>query len=291
MNRPEITVIPCNPSMAGVAEVLPDVVFSTETGVELKMQILTPWRDPERETSIPRRPLIVFVQGSAWTFPNVYYELPQLGQYAQAGYVVATVTHRNCQQGHPYPAFLQDVKTAIRFLRKNADVYGVDPDRVCVFGTSSGGNTALLVGLTEDDPSLITGEHAGYGVGVQLVVECFGPTDLVAMVRQRYTDEQDQPGNLFHDLCGGKVAEHMDVMRAMSPCHRVAAGKAYPPFLIIHGDADPVVPYEQGLAIYDKLLAVGADARMICVGGAPHEGPFWSQRLHGMILGYLNEKL
>ena len=77
----------------------------------------------------------------------------------------------------------------------------------------------------------------------------------------------------------------------MSPYYQVEEGKAYPPFLLLHGDADPVVPYEQGVKMYDRLLAAGCDAQMVCIGGAPHEGSFWSQRLQGLILGYLNERL
>ena len=122
MNRPDIPVIPCNPALDGLAKVIPDVVFSQAQGQALKLQLLLPWRAQEVGNT-RRYPLIVFVQGSAWTFPDVYFELPQLGQYAQAGYVVATVTPRHGLEGHPFPAYLQDVKTAIRFLRKHAAEY------------------------------------------------------------------------------------------------------------------------------------------------------------------------
>lgn len=291
MNRPDIPVIPCNAELDGLARVVPDVVFSTATGQDLKLQLLLPWRANQEGKLEKRYPLIVFVQGSAWTFPDVYFELPQLGQYAQAGYAVATVTHRNCLEGHPFPAYLQDVKAAIRFLRTHAGDYAIDPERVCIWGTSSGGNTALLVGLTGDDPAFETAEHPGVSSSVQLVVECFGPTDTLQMVREQYSDQEDQPGSIFYGLCGGKVAQHEDVLRAMSPYYHVQPGRAYPPFLLLHGDADPVVPYEQGLKMYDRLLGAGCDARMVCIGGAPHEGSFWSQRLHGLILGYLSERL
>lgn len=73
------------------------------------------------EAAPPKRPLIVFVQGSGFTHPWIYPEIPQLARYAQHGYVVAAVTHRSCLEGHPFPAYLQDVKTAIRFLRRHAE--------------------------------------------------------------------------------------------------------------------------------------------------------------------------
>src|SRR5690606_6431839 len=114
--------------------------------------IMVPWyeKTDSLEDEVPRRPLIVFLQGSGWTFPDVNYEIPQLAEYARNGYVVATITHRSYKDGYPAPAFLQDAKTAIRFLRKNANVYGIDPNRVCFWGTSSGGNTAMLVAMTGD---------------------------------------------------------------------------------------------------------------------------------------------
>ena len=158
MSYLKIKTLKNNPKLEGMALFIPDVVFSTATGVELKMQLMIPWNDDTTQPEIPRRPLIVFLQGSGWTFPNVNYQIPQLCEYARMGYVVATITHRSIKDGYPAPAFLQDAKTAIRFLRKNADVYGIDPNRICFWGTSSGGNTALLVTMTGDDPRYKTKE-------------------------------------------------------------------------------------------------------------------------------------
>ena len=179
MGERNITYFDSNPDLIGMADLYPDITYSTAQGQELKLTLLTPWRDRDHESAPPRHPLIVFVQGSAWTFPNVNYEIPQLAAWARAGYVVATVTHRNRLEGHPFPAFLEDVKTSIRFLRKNADTYGLDPHRVCIWGTSSGGNTALLVGLTGNDPAFKTQEYPEESDGVQLVIDCFGPTDMI----------------------------------------------------------------------------------------------------------------
>lgn len=84
----EVKVIKNNPALKGMAVMIPDIVFSTAQGSDLKMQLLKPWAD-ETLKEQPKYPLIVFVQGSAWTFPDVYYELPQLAQFAREGYVVA----------------------------------------------------------------------------------------------------------------------------------------------------------------------------------------------------------
>ena len=285
MEYPEIRHVASNPSLDGLAEAIPNVVYSTATGVDITLTLLLPWGARERGD---RLPLIVFIQGSAFTFPNVGYELPQLGWYARQGYVVATVTHRSCMDGHPFPAYLEDVKTAVRFLKRHADEYAIDPNRVCAWGTSSGGNTALLLGLTADDPTYKTGEYAEESDQVNLVVECFGPTDLVKVMNE-INVETLPLDDIFFALAKG--LDMREVLHEMSPVNHLSPGKAYPPFLLIRGDADDVVPYDQMVLMYRALLDHGADARAICVDGAPHEGSFWSRELHDIILNYIREKL
>lgn len=285
MKYPEIRHVPQNPSLAGLAEAIPNIVYSTATGVDIVLTLLLPWGARERGE---RLPLIVFIQGSAFTFPNVGYELPQLGWYAQQGYAVATVTHRSCMDGHAFPAYLEDTKTAVRFLKSHAGEYAIDPARVCAFGTSSGGNTALLLGLTGDDPAFKTDEYADQSDKVNLVVECFGPTDLVK-VMEEIGVETLPLDDIFYALSKGR--DMRQVLYEMSPLSRLSPGKAYPPALLIHGDADDVVPYDQMVLMYHALVDHGADARAICVDGAPHEGSFWSRELHEIILSYIREKL
>lgn len=291
MTYPEIKTLKNNPKLEGMAMLVPDVVFSTATGIELKMHIIMPWRENtnEVESQIPRRPLIVFLQGSGWTFPNVNYEIPQLAEYARMGYVVATITHRNFKDGYPAPAFLQDAKTAIRFLRKNANEYGIDPNRVCFWGTSSGGNTAMLVAMTGDDPRYKTDEYSEFSDSVSLAIECFGPTDLITLLdKNRHIPDIDE---LVNDFIGGNVSEHTNMLKQMSPLLIIEKGKKYPPLLLIHGDADSVVPYEQGENMYKALIKNGNDAEMIRVENGPHEGSFWSRELHAEIMNFIKRKL
>lgn len=292
MGYPEIKTLKNNPTLEGMAYFIPDVVFSTATGVELKMQLMLPWSDDTAQSEIPRRPLIVFLQGSGWTFPNVNYQIPQLCEYARMGYVVATITHRSIKDGYPAPAFLQDAKTAIRFLRKNADTYGIDPNRVCFWGTSSGGNTALLVAMTGDDPRYKTEEYAEFSDSVSVAIECFGPTNLFALAENaQLQTEMPEADELIRAFVGGDPSEHEDLIRQMSPQLIIEKGKKYPPILIIHGDADPIVPYSQGENMYKALIDNENDVEMIKVENAPHEGSFWSRELHAEIMNFLKRKL
>lgn len=285
MQYPEIISIPNNPALRGQAGVVPDVVYSTATGQDLTLTLLMPWA--VEGAPLPRRPLIVFVQGSGWTSPDIQYQLPQLARYAQFGHIVATVTHRDSTQGHAFPAYLQDVKTAIRFLRHNADTWGIDPERICLFGTSSGGNTALLAGLTADDPRYKTDEYADQSDGVRCVISCFGPANLNTLIAGHEQEFSQNP--VYTGLLGGWQLD--DVLRGMSPQLEIMPGKACPPILLAHGDRDELVPFAQSEAMYHALLDAGCRAQLIRVIGAGHEGSFWSNRLHGLFADFMREHL
>ncbi|NLN64646.1 MAG: prolyl oligopeptidase family serine peptidase [Clostridiaceae bacterium] len=287
MMKRKIKTLNYNPALKGMAAFVPDVVFSNAGGVELKMQMIKPWEDQDNPVK-QKRPLIVFLQGSAWTFPDVNYEIPQLAEFARKGYVVATITHRNYQDGYPAPAFLQDAKTAIRFLRKNADEYNIDPNRICFWGTSSGGNTALLVALTGDDPRYKTEEYAEHSDSVKVAVACFGPTNLVRLAK--IVAESDEP-SLFEGLAGGKLSDHMELIEDLSPILILKKNREYPPILLLHGDADMLVPYDESVNMYNALLDGGYDAEMIRVKNAPHEHSFWSPELIDVIADFIERKI
>ena len=278
-----------NPTLDGLAEISPDIVYSNAGGKNLTLRVIYPWRN---EANAGRRyPLILFVQGSGWTFPNINYEIPQLSWYARHGYVVATVTHRNCYDGFPFPAFLQDVKCALRYMRAHADDWSIDPERVTVFGTSSGGNTALLVGLTGDDPRYKTDEYADQSDAVSAVVECFGPTDMFDL--NDYHTGGTGTMDLVYKLLGDPETEEAKALaREMSPLYLVKDGISYPPVMILHGDADHIVPYEsQGVRMAERLDEAGADVTLIRVEGADHEGDFWSDELHDIILEFIDRHM
>ena len=279
----------CNPTLDGLARLSSNIVYSTETGVELTMDLLLPWNVAEVEVSQKKHPLIVFVQGSAWTTPDREFEIPQLSAYAREGYVVATVGHRDYTKGYPFPAYLQDVKCAIRFLRKNADVYRIDSDRVAIWGTSSGGNTALLVGLTADDPRYETNEYTGYSDAVKAVVSCFGPTDIQAIAEERKEHPDFLP--MLTGLFGPDPDKWEEGEKEMSPVCHVKQGKKYPPFLLLNGDKDQLVNYSQMETMYHKLIDCGASAEAWRIEGAVHEGNFWSSDVHEVIGKFLKENL
>lgn len=297
-----IKTIPYNPALDGIAEVTPDIVYATEAGrspagsQELTLRIVKPWKNKLNEDRT--YPLIVFIQGSGWTFPNVNYHLPQICPFAAAGYVVATVTHRSTADGHPSPAFLRDVKSAIRYLRAHAEEHQIDPTRVAAWGTSSGGNTALLLGLTGDDPRYVSDVHPEQSDAVKAVVDVFGPTDMMSLFVGRHGDVEtaqlDPGAEAYYNRILGKpwnTPEGRAAADTMSPLQILREGMALPPMQLLYGDADPVVPFDQGERMYEKLCALGYDAEFVRVTGAEHEGNFWSQAVLDEIRAWLDARM
>ncbi len=285
----KFTSIKNNPELEGFSSWVRDVTFSTQTGTELKMQILVPWGADLPANSKKQWPCVVFVQGSGWKFPDVAYELPQLGELSRKGYVVATVTHRSAEDGHKAPAFLEDVKTAIRFLRKNSAQYHIDSDRIGIWGTSSGGNTALLVGLTGNDPVYRTDEYADYSDAVKMVVECFGPANLLSMKQPGNLSEED--ASFVLNLFGKDPEEQMKRASLMNPIEKIIPGKKYPPFMILHGDKDDIVPYSQSEEIAKALCENDVHTEFVRVEGASHEGSFWSRKLLSLVHDFIGRTL
>lgn len=279
-----------NPGLTGQVRLIDNVTYAAVDGRPLKMAILEPWtqRFPLKYHLSPR-PLIVFVQGSSWRVGKMGEQIPQLVQFVKAGYVVATVQHRNTLDGYPFPAFLEDVKTAIRYLRRRAVKFAIDPDRVTIWGTSSGANAAMLVGLTGDDPRYAGHLYRTESDRVNAVVSCFAPMDVL----DTFDYTAAVPGSELLKFCllGMDRKKWPEIAKEMSPLDQVKPGQDYPPFLLFHGDADKVVPYQQMVKMYDKLEADGYDVAAYRVKGANHEKDFWSERVYQTVLEFLDKKV
>lgn len=279
-----------NPGLTGQVRLIDNVTYAAVDGRPLKMAILEPWtqRFPLKYHPAPR-PLIVFVQGSSWRVGKMGEQIPQLVQFVKAGYVVATVQHRNTLDGYPFPAFLEDVKTAIRYLRRRAVKFAIDPDRVAIWGTSSGANAAMLVGLTGDDPRYAGHLYRTESDRVNAVVSCFAPMDVL----DTFDYTAAVPGSELLKFCllGMDRKKWPEIAKEMSPLDQVKPGQDYPPFLLFHGDADKVVPYQQMVKMYDKLEADGYDIAAYRVKGANHEKDFWSERVYQTVLEFLDKKV
>jgi acetyl esterase/lipase len=174
------------------------------------------------------------------------------------GVVVASIDYR-LSPGTPWPAQIEDAKCAVRFLRTHAADLGIDPSRIGVWGSSGGGHLVSLLGLTGPKDGFDHGQYLNQSSAVQAVVDMFGPSDLNDL------DDSDPFGRFILQIALGSSAE---VRRSASPITYVAPDA--PPFLILHGTEDTMVPPHQSAELAQHLHAAGVPATLIEVEGAEH---------------------
>jgi acetyl esterase/lipase len=219
------------------------VVYGEADGQDLLLDVARP---PDRDEP---RPAVVLLHGGAWmmgTADRTSLNGPALA-LAEDGYVTFNVDYRltgDPAGEHLWPAQLDDVQRAVRWVRANAGRYAVDPDRVGAYGHSAGGHLAAMLGVRDtrenSDPAL-----EGYSSRVGAVVTIAGQMDLGIP----YPEEFDRQALVA--LLGGTPDEVPEAYRDASPITWVDARSA--PFLIIHGGADPSIPVEHAQQMADAL--------------------------------------
>jgi acetyl esterase/lipase len=208
-------------------------------------------------------PAVVCIHGGGW----VGGDRTQMGQtvavLAARGYVAITPEYRLAPENR-FPAAVEDCKAAVRWLRANARAYKINPDRIGVMGFSAGAHLACLLGVTTRDDGLEgDGGNAEQSSQVQAVVSFFGPTDLTRAVFAKEATTAN-----FVPLLGGTLAERPEEYRRASPI--VYVRKNAPPFLLLHGTADRIVPPEQASAMAERLQKAGGVAKVEWVEGEGH---------------------
>jgi acetyl esterase/lipase len=214
-----------------------------------------------------KRPLIVWVHGGAW-LGGSKNPCPAL-RFVSRGYAVASINYRLSQHAL-FPAQIEDCKAAVRWLRANASQYHYDPNRIGVWGASAGGHLVALLGTTGDVKEFDVGPNAGVSSRVQAVCDFFGPTDFTKMSSFPSTMKHDAPDSPESKLIGGPIQENKDKVQRANPITYVT--KDDPPFLIVHGDKDPLVPHNQSEILLDALKKAGIEATLYTVSGGGHGG-------------------
>lgn len=259
----------------------PDVVYAQYGDITRRLQIILPHRAGYKF------PLVVFVQGSAWRKQDLYANIPNLCHIAAKGYVIASVEIRDTDIA-PFPAAVEDVKCAIRYMRNHAEEYGIDPKRVAVWGDSSGGHLSLMTGLTMGEYD--NGLYSEQSDEVSAVIDYYGVSDLLTLGKYNDIldhDAADSPEGLF---IGGKVKEHEELAKQASPLHQ-DLNKSLPPFLIIHGDSDTIVHVNQSIEMYKALKEHGQRVIFYKVAGADHGTGIWNPQVLAVTERFLSAHL
>jgi alpha-L-fucosidase 2 len=240
--------------MPARAKVIRDIVYASPGGVPLRLDAYL-IRGPGPF------PAVIYVHGGGWTYGDkdggfARFLIPAL---VDRGYSVFSINYRLAPR-YPYPAAVHDVRSAIAFVRRNARPLRISPDRIALAGSSAGGHLVALVGTTPCGAA----RRAPAGCGVSTVLDFYGPADLRGMTS--IAQVRAFLGPRF-------VRGDRSVARDASPI--VHVGRSDPPFLILHGDRDPVVPYTQSVQFYLALQRAGVPSRLITVPGGNH-GTNWN---------------
>jgi len=247
-------------SLPGGTVALHDLQYVTNGHVHQKLDLYLPKGNK-------KVPLIVFIHGGAFTRGDKKDQNP--APFLSDGYAFASLNYRLSQDAI-FPAQIEDCKAAIRWLRRNAEKYRLDPDRFGAWGTSAGGHLVALLGTTGDTKLFDVGENLEFSSRIQAVADWFGPTDFLQMDAHKLPNGMghDAPGSPESRLIGGAIQRNKEKVAAANPITYISPGA--PPFLIAHGDADRLVPYQQSVLLAAALKAVEVPVTFYTVKGGGH---------------------
>ncbi|MDQ6887130.1 MAG: alpha/beta hydrolase [Gemmatimonadota bacterium] len=278
----------CSSSTAGVKSgpesiailsdcAIPAATDASAVNFALEVEYSRPGGQPQQlDVAWPRdgraHPLVLFVHGGGWQEGDKLSERQYLLYLAGLGYSVATINYRLASApSNLFPAAIQDVRCALRWLRQNASRYGIDPARVVAAGESAGGHLVSLLGTTPelttlDGPSCpVTGQS----LVLSGVLSLYAPEDI-----RRGSDYNAFIEPTISNFLGAEPEATPQLASLASPVAHVKPGA--PPFLLVHGALDALVPLEQSSRMRDTLQRAGVPATLVVVPGAAHGFPYLS---------------
>lgn len=296
--KAESKVLNVTPTKTEVSYI-PDIVYSQVPSrgfqnISLQMDILQPKTEA-------KKPAILFVTGGGFINANRANGLQLREKLADAGYVVASINYRVAPTA-TFPQPLEDVKSAIRYLKANADKFGIDARRVGIVGGSAGGYLSAMTGTTSGTNTFDKGDNLNFDSTVRCAVDLYGisdPTkigaDFPADVQKKHqsagaTEALWVNGSpVFGGKDGGILADKEAAEKA-NPIHYISKSSA--PMLLMHGTADTVVSPSQTELLYQALQQKGIESERYVIPHAQHGGVYWVQdNVIDVITAFFNKHL
>lgn len=264
-----------------------DVAYVADGHVRQRLDLFLP-RD--RSKSVP---VIVWIHGGGWRGGSKNNCPPLRLGFVQRGYAVASLGYRLSGDAR-FPAQIEDCRSAIRWLREHAGRYRIDPDRFGAWGSSAGGHLAALVGTTGDLKQFEEAKPAEeQSSAVQAVCDFFGPTDFLQMDAHAPADApfKHDSANSPESLLFGKAIQTIPKqVQSANPVHYLTADD--PPFLIVHGKRDRLVPVHQSELLHDALTRQGVPVELIVLPEAGHGGrAFQNEETTGRVIKFFDRWL
>lgn len=256
-------------------EVVPNVTYLKADSVELKLDVFTPARNLNASSKGRKSvPTVIYIHGGGWTGGAKEAFTLQLMPYLSKGWAAVNVEYRLASVALA-PAAVEDVRCAVWWVKRNAEQYGFDPERIVLTGRSAGGHLALIAGMLPASTALDGRCPADQPnsaatlpfpeLQVAAIVSWAGITDV--------TDLIEGPNAKTYALKWmGGMENRKEVAKRVSPIRYVRSGG--PPILTLHGDQDPIVPYDHATRLHEALDRAGVPNRLVTVKGRHHLGDF-----------------
>lgn len=250
-----------------------DVVYTKVGAWDGRMDLYLP------PTSKGPSPVVINIHGGGWN-KGVKESQTGFNTFFKAGFAVANIEYRLSGQATA-PAAVEDARCALIYLIKNAKQLNIDVNRIVVMGGSAGGHLALMAGLLGNDHRFDNNCPGVDNIRVAAIIDKYGITDVWDWAYGPNLTSKSATQWL------GSKAKDEAFAKSVSPIYYVT--KNSPPVFIVHGDADPTVPYQESVALHKKLQEVGATTRFITIPGGLH-GKFSKEQnadLNKEIIGFL----
>lgn len=261
-----------------------DVDYVGQRNPRQQLDLYVPKEKPDKP-----RPLVVFIHGGGWSSGNKSDGLGPLSLVLTDNkYAGASIGYRLTDEAI-WPAQIHDCKAALRWLKKHAEEYGYDADRIALFGISAGGHLVSLLGTSGGVKELegTLGETSVETPRLRCVINFCGPANFLTFPGKGSIINENDVNGPIAKLFGGPMKDHLDLAKAASPISYVTADD--PPFLHIHGTKDELVPYAQAQEFDAALEQAGVSSTLLTGTNGGHV--FYSEELVARLRAFLAKHL
>lgn len=266
---------------AALADTQTDIEYAKVGETSLKLDL----HRPQGENP----PLIVYVHGGGWRAGSKE-DVPIADLY-EKGFAIASVDYRLSTQA-VFPAQVQDIKAAIRFLRAKAGLFHINASKIAIIGSSAGGHLAALVGVSNGNQEIEgkVGGHLDQSSDLQVIVSYYGASNLESILSQSTQKGRDFRIPALKLLLGDTPDKKPELAKLASPVTHL--DKNDPPLLLIHGDSDPQMPPQQSQELAKAYQALGLPVTLIMLPGSLHGGSeFYDEERTDLVAKFLDKVL
>lgn len=254
-----------------------NVSTNSAAAIPLHLHLITPRGNPTEKF-----PLIIYLGGGGWRVSSPERHLPELAYYAAQGYVIASIEYRTTANSR-FPSQIEDVKTAIRFLRKHSEQFHIDTLHVHIMGGSAGAYLAAMTALTAGTDAFRGKEYLEYSDKVSSAICLYGIYDFMEYEKAiKEKEDSTLPIRLFLPDTSEKA------LKSASPVSYIQGWTV--PFLLLHGTEDKLVSCSQSKIFHDKLEEAGSNVELYLFENAGHADPVFSQTgVQNIVLNFLTK--